>query len=194
MQSDKARRSHAEPAHGRIADWFREFRAPLRKFIARRRSLAHSDLDDVAQEVFLRLLRYERSEFVLDPKNYLFQMAANVSREWSVRARHRMPHNSSWLDELLDPADVPAEFEAAERAAGLQAAMETLSARAHEVMRLHFSEGLTHAAISSRLNLSQRTVKREIVNACMHLRAQLLEMQERSSGAMEQASRPERLR
>jgi RNA polymerase sigma factor (sigma-70 family) len=174
VSSEKLRRSRVGPAQGRIADWFREFRTPLRKFIARRRSLAPCDLDDVAQEVFLRLLRYDRTELVLDPKNYLFQMAANVSREWSLRARHRMPHDSSWLDGLLDTADVAAETESAERAMALQAAMETLSARAREVMRLHFSEGLTHAAISSRLNLSQRIVKREIVNGCMQLRARLL--------------------
>lgn len=193
MSSDKLRGQRAGVTHGGIADWFREFRTPLRKFIARRRSLAQCDLEDVAQEVFLRLLRYERGEFVRDPKSYLFQMAANVSREWSMRARYRMPHDSSWLDGLPDPEDIPAEAESMERTAGLQAAMATLSPRAREVMRLHFSEGLTHAAISSRLNLSRRIVKREIVNACVSLRARLLELDERSSAPGGQASHSERL-
>src|SRR5687768_14022872 len=59
-----------------------------------------ADLDDVAQEVFLRLMRYPRSELVEHPQAYLFRMAANVAAERALRARHSRPHESEWLDDL----------------------------------------------------------------------------------------------
>jgi RNA polymerase sigma factor (sigma-70 family) len=175
LSSNNLQRSTIEEAHGRLLEWFRELRAPLRRFIARRRAVARCDLDDVAQEVFLRLLRYDRAELVTDPRSYVFRIAANVSNEWSMRARQRLPHASSWLDELVDDTDISDDVERGERNADLQAALASLPPRACEVMRLHFSEGLTHAAISNRLNLTQRIVKREIVNACVRLRAVLSE-------------------
>jgi len=141
--------------------------------------VAQCDLDDVAQEVFLRLLRYDRAELVADPRSYVFKIAANVSSEWSMRARQRLPHESSWLDELADDADISEDAERAERAADLRAALASLSPRAREVMRLHFGEGLTHAAISNQLNLTQRIVKREIVSACARLRELLTEPRNR---------------
>ena len=44
-------------------------------------------MDDAAQEVFLRLLRYDRGELVENPQAYLFKVATNVAAEWSIRAR-----------------------------------------------------------------------------------------------------------
>ena len=85
MSSQKLRESRAGPTQGRIADWFREFRAPLRKFIARRRSLAPCDLDDVAQEVFLRLMRVEHHETIRSPEAYLFTVASHVLHQYTLR-------------------------------------------------------------------------------------------------------------
>src|ERR1700732_2368661 len=85
----------------RIGQWYRRWRAPLRKFLARRGAVRSADLDDVAQEVFVRLLRYERAELVEHPQAYLFKMALNVAAEWAIRARNTQPHDASWLTDLL---------------------------------------------------------------------------------------------
>jgi DNA-directed RNA polymerase specialized sigma24 family protein len=44
-----------------------------------------SDLDDVSQEVFPRLLRYDNAELIEHPQAYLFRMASNVAgaNRWS---------------------------------------------------------------------------------------------------------------
>lgn len=172
MSSDLQQRSRRGQPHSRLAEWFRQLRVPLRRFIARR-SVAPADLEDVAQEVFLRLLRYDREELVADPRSYLFKIAANVASEWSMRARQRLPHAAEWLDDLADATNVTDDIEAAQRARALHAALAALSPRAREVMRLHFSEGLTHQAIANQLHVSQRIVKREIINACATLRMTL---------------------
>src|SRR5258708_19577522 len=85
----------------RIGDWFREWRLPLKRFLMRRRAGTAADIDDIAQEVFLRLLRYDRAELVDHPQAYLFKIAANVSAEWSMRSSRRLPHDSAWLTALV---------------------------------------------------------------------------------------------
>ncbi len=161
-----------EPAE-RLAGWFRDLRAPLRRFISRRRFLGAADVDDVAQEVFLRLLRYDRAELVDDPRGYLFKVAANVASEWSMRARERLPHESAWLDDLVDERDAVDDLHVAERDRKLRAALGWLSPRAQQVLRLRFTEDLTNEAIAERLKLTRRIVRRELVEAYARLRLAL---------------------
>jgi len=86
--------------HKPLSEWFSRWNSPLRKFLSRRNAVAKADLDDVAQEVFLRLLRSDRMELINSPQAYLFQMARHVAVEWAMRARNRMPHDPAWLEEL----------------------------------------------------------------------------------------------
>lgn len=157
----------------RLVEWFRNLRRPLRRFLALRRGVASADLDDVAQEVFLRLLRYNREDLVSDPQAYLFKVAANVASEWSMRARNRLPHDSTWLESLTDEAAqeeaVDREFENREVAA----ALGDLPSRAREIIRLHFAEGLKHEEIALRLGVTARIVKRDLINGYSILRGLL---------------------
>jgi RNA polymerase sigma factor (sigma-70 family) len=155
---------------GRLAQWFRELKGPLRRFIAGRRDAVPTDIDDIAQEVFLRLLRYDRAGKISDPRAYLFKIAGNVASEWSMRARQRLPHESIWLDDLTDETDIAEEMERTERNSQLYSALGSLPTRAREILRLHFGEALTHEAIAARLGVTRRVVKRDIVRAYASLR------------------------
>jgi len=160
----------------RLTDWFtrfRRWRAPLRKFLSTRWSVSASDLDDVAQEVFLRLLRYDNAELIEHPQAYLFRMAANVAGEWSLRSRHRHPHDARWLIDLHAESDP--EREVARQAANqrLRTALAGLTPRQREVLRLHYGEGLARAQIAERLKTSERVVKRDLINAYSRLRTVL---------------------
>jgi RNA polymerase sigma factor (sigma-70 family) len=157
----------------RLTDWFRQWRSPLRKFLITRGAVRSDDIDDVAQEVFLRLLRYERAELVEHPQAYLFKMAANVAAEWAIRARSRHPHEARWLRDL--PAESQPEYDVARYAAHeeLERALNRLPARQREVLRLHFAEGLEHAEIARRIGTSQRVVKRQLVKSYARLRSEL---------------------
>src|SRR5215475_6664871 len=85
----------------RLTAWFSQWRTPLRKFLIRKGAVRSADLDDVAQEVFLRLLRYDRAELIEHPQAYVFKMASNVAAEWAIRARHVRPHEAKWVADLL---------------------------------------------------------------------------------------------
>jgi RNA polymerase sigma-70 factor (ECF subfamily) len=156
----------------RLTSWFHQWRAPLRKFLAHA-GVRPSDLDDIAQEVFLRLLRYERSELVENPQAYLFKMASNVAAEWAIRARSRYPHGAQWLSELMADGQ-PEETVACELAQGnIARALRQLPQRQRDVLRLHFGEGLEHAQIAERMGTSRRVVKRELMKSYARLRLEL---------------------
>lgn len=159
----------------RLASWFREWRRPIRHWLSRRSSVPAADLDDVAQEVFLRLLRYGDDVIVDNPQGYLFRIAANVASEWRERARMRRPHDQSWLQELqVDAADEPenavARFAVQEQ---VQAAVERLPPRQRVVLLLHVNDGLTYQQIAQQLGLSYRAVLRDLTRAYSQLRMQL---------------------
>src|ERR1700749_1885226 len=56
----------------------------LRRFLSVRLRNVH-DVPDVAQEVFLRLLRVERQEAIRNPEAYLFTVAGHVLQQHSLR-------------------------------------------------------------------------------------------------------------
>ena len=159
--------------HPPLTEWFRQWSSPLRRFLSRRNAVAKADLDDVAQEVFLRLLRSDRAELINHPQAYLFQIARHVAVEWATRARNRMPHDPTWLEELADE-DEPESLVARDSERSFVAqALQALPARQREILRLHYGEGSSHAQIAEHLGVSERVVKRDIIKAYAALRLDL---------------------
>jgi RNA polymerase sigma factor (sigma-70 family) len=159
--------------HRHLTQWFRQWSSPLRKFLSRRNAVAKADLEDVAQEVFLRLLRSDRAELIDHPQAYLFQMARHVAAEWSMRARNRMPHDPAWLEELPDE-DEPEDLVARDSERRFVArALDALPPRQREILRLYYGEGSSHAQIAEHLGVSERVVKRDIIKAYATLRLDL---------------------
>jgi RNA polymerase sigma factor (sigma-70 family) len=157
----------------RLTEWFLQWRSPLRKFLIGQRSVPAADVNDVAQEVFLRLLRYERSEFLQHPQAYLFKMAANVANEWAIRARSSRPHEAKWLADLLSEDCPEDEAARAEACAEIARALGTLTPRQRAVLKLHFGEGLAREAIAARLGTTPRVIKRDLLQSYEKLRAEL---------------------
>jgi RNA polymerase sigma-70 factor (ECF subfamily) len=132
-----------------------------------------ADIDDIAQEVFLRLLRHNRSELIDSPQAYLYKIAANVSAEWATRSNRRMPHDSEWLAELADALCPAVEFERDAMDHELERAISALPTRSREIIRLHFTEGMCHEDIAKRIGVTRRVVKRDMARAYATLRASL---------------------
>lgn len=156
-----------------LSEWFREWHAPLRRFLARRRSGSAAEIDDIAQEVFLRLLRYDRSDLVESPQAYLYQIAKNVSAEWSARASMRLPHNSEWLIDLADTIDHGEQIDHEAKSRELERAIGTLPPRSREILRLHFGEGLNREQIAKHMSITKKIVKRDLARAYATLRLSL---------------------
>lgn len=164
-----------EGRDGRLIEWFGKWRKPIRSWLRNRASVPPGDIDDLAQEVFLRLLRYSDDIAVDNPQGYLFRIAANVANEWRERSRVRKPHDDSWLEELqIEAGDEPENAFARSRANEyVQAAVDRLPPRQREVLLLHVNEGLTYKQIAQQRGLTYRIVLRDLTRAYSTLRMQL---------------------
>lgn len=160
--------------NGRITVWFGKWRQPIRSWFSSS-AVPSGEVDDLAQEVFLRLLRYSDDVAVENPQGYLFRIAANVASEWRGLSRVRRPHKQSWLDELqIDPAAQPDNSAFQGRISKhLQGAVNKLPPRQRQVLLLHVNDGLTYKQIADRLGLTYRIVLRDLTRAYGELRMQL---------------------
>ena len=75
----------------RIAEWVRRWNFDLTRFVERRVRI-RADAQDLAQEVYLRLLRTSQIDLIAEPQAYLYRMASNVAAEWRMRACESKPH------------------------------------------------------------------------------------------------------
>jgi RNA polymerase sigma-70 factor (ECF subfamily) len=159
----------------RLVAWFKRWRKPIRQWLSHRSSVPTADLDDLAQEVFLRLLRYSDDVAIDNPQGYLFRIAANVANEWQERARHRKPHDDSWLEDLQVESNDEPENTIARQVAReyMQEAVNKLPRRQREVLLLHVNEGLTYKQIAERQGLTYRVILRDLTRAYSQLRMQL---------------------
>jgi RNA polymerase sigma-70 factor (ECF subfamily) len=159
--------------NARLGDWFRQWRSPLRRFLVGRGAVRVADVDDVAQEVFMRLLRYDRAELVENPQAYVFKMASNVAAEWAIRARHVRPHDAKWVEDLLAEDQPELDVGRALAVDEIERALQKLAPRQRQVLKLQFTEGLGQAQIAQRIGATPRTVKRILAKSYAALRHEL---------------------
>jgi RNA polymerase sigma factor (sigma-70 family) len=162
-----------DDAKRRLSSWYLQWRLPLRRFLLGKAGVRSTDVDDVAQEVFLRLMRYERGELVAHPKAYLYKIAFNVAAEWSIRAASRSPHDEKWLANLTGGAEPDAVLQRVQSQAEIKRALSTLPVEQREVLKLHFSEELGQNDIALRTGRSRRRIRRDVARAYERLRLEL---------------------
>src|SRR5688572_2879837 len=83
-------RKHPSP-HALVAEWFGLFNEQLNHVLARG-VRGKEDVQDLAQEVYLRLLRVDNPELIQSPWAYLYRIAVHVLAEWRARERRQQLH------------------------------------------------------------------------------------------------------
>jgi RNA polymerase sigma-70 factor (ECF subfamily) len=156
-----------------LLGWRKLWNRSLHRFIGRR-VRARVDIEDLAQETYLRLLRARDLGHVRNPKAYLLRVAANVVSEW----RHHQPPPNLFEpveeDSLLDD-DLPVlEIEAAISQAELDRLLLDLSPLTRAVVLLRFRDNRQCKDIGAQLQLSDRQVRRHLTRAYEHLRGTLI--------------------
>lgn len=153
--------------------------APLRSFVARR--VPASDVDDVVQDVFVRLQRGVgalRDEERFGPWVYRVARSA-IAESQRARARHPLPREAP--SEELVPAEVaaedaePGEAEApdARLAAAAAALVDMLPSPYREALRLTEIEGLTQKEAAERAGISLSGMKSRVQRGRAQLRTWL---------------------
>lgn len=155
---------------------FSEQYASLLAFFGRR-VRARSEAADLAQEVYLRMLRVGDAEAIRNPEGYLFTVANNLAKEHAVIEHRRT--SGIGLDEAQDDASLqvlPAyekELDGAQRTTRLHAVLAQLSPKCRAAVVLQYAQGLTYQEIAVRLNVSPHMVKKYLAQALMHCRRRM---------------------
>ncbi|MEJ0038880.1 MAG: sigma-70 family RNA polymerase sigma factor [Gammaproteobacteria bacterium] len=134
-----------------------------------KRLRAGEDAQDVAQEVYLRLLRLERSDLIRQPAAYVYFIAAQIVGEQRMReAKRPLVFDSELLEHASDRGGATdlgdlADHENASRE--LERLMRKLSAAHRSVFLLRRRDGFSIPEIAQKLGMSVFKVKRYLVEA-----------------------------
>jgi transmembrane sensor len=122
----------------------------LLRFLARRLG-NETEAEDLAQEVYLRLLRVDDVSHVRNRRAYVLRVAANVAHEWRMLARNRRVHSSENIEEQVSTSHGPQELATQEQDMRcLMRALSTLSPVCRSVVLLLKRDGLARAGRRSR--------------------------------------------
>lgn len=135
-------------------------------------------MSDLAQEVYLRLLRVEKLDLIRNPRAYLYRVTINIADEWRLRSA-KMP---------TVPEDaVPEETFAAtntnnledwlsrqQNRAMIEAALLALPVNQRTALVLHVMKDLTYPQIATHMGVTRRQVKRYLAKAYERLRQDMI--------------------
>jgi RNA polymerase sigma factor (sigma-70 family) len=138
----------------------------LRRYFSRR--VAAAEVDDLVQEVFVRMQSHGGDPSIEHLDRYVFTVAASVLSDQARRrtARHEVAHET--LEEVHHPTEewtperVLLGREALER---ITTAIADLPARTRDVFVLHRFEEMTATRIAEELGLSVSAVEKHIMKA-----------------------------
>lgn len=146
--------------------------ADLRRFV-RSRLRDEGEREDVVQDAFLRLARYEDLNALTTPRQFLFKVAENLIRDRHRRAQTRREDAHDALDDhvLADQTADPALVaEQRDDLARVRAAISALDEPMRSAFILSRYQELSYRQIATRMNISVKTVERYISQSLFHLR------------------------
>lgn len=177
MRTSKKSRSRAPAAVGApprqtaVTSAFLESAAFLKKFLSRFLPV-QQDIEDVAQEAYLRAYVAEQRQSIEQPKAFLFRIAKNLALTRLSRKSRRI---TDYIEEagesvVVDTSPASDEELEAQQSFGLYCeAVAALPEKCRQVFLLRKVHGLSHKEIGERLGLSISSVEkylREGILAC----------------------------
>lgn len=155
---------------------FEEQRGALTAFF-RRRIRAKPDAADLAQEVYLRMLRVKNTADLLNPEGYLFTVASNLAKEHALLERRRGlmfdAEDSAIARELVELPHFEQDADMAIRVKRLEAVLAQLSPKCRAAVLLQFKHGLSYDEIGKRLGVSRNMVKKYLSQGLAHCRRRM---------------------
>jgi RNA polymerase sigma factor (sigma-70 family) len=145
----------------------------LRRFLSARLRNA-ADAPDLAQEVFLRLLRVEHHEAIRSPEAYLFTVASHVLHQHALR-QSAIPASVDITElftelQLISTDDPTACAETQQRLDELERALAQLPPRVSTTLLLHRYAGFSIEEIGKQLGVARPTAKKYLAQALAHCR------------------------
>jgi RNA polymerase sigma factor (sigma-70 family) len=157
-----------DPASGFVREVALAHGSALHRFLIKRLR-AGEDAQDVAQEVYLRLLRLQRTDLIRQPAAYIYFLASQIVGEHRLRAsRQPVVYDSEMLDHVADAEGYARRDELPDREHServLKRALMRLSTAHRNVILLRKRDGFSIQEIADRLQMSPFKVRRYLVEA-----------------------------
>lgn len=154
----------AAPKASKLYDAYIACEMPLRRFLGRFCARTE-DIEDLAQEAFLRAFDAELEVEIRSPKAYLFRVARNMAlRELGKKSRQL----TDYLEEATDSETLASEGSAEQELIAQQKLQQCCSAIAdlpeqcRRVFLLRKIHAYSHKDIAAELGISTRTVEKHI--------------------------------
>ena len=165
----------ADPKPSLVERLFAEHRGALQTFF-QRRIRSKADAPDLAQEVYVRMLRISDQEAIRNPVHYLYTVANNLVKEHAVLDRRQ----AIGID-IDDPAHeqletLPAfdgDLDARQRVARLGVVLQQLRPKCRAAVVLRFTHELTYREIAIHLGVSPQMAKKYVTQALGHCRRRM---------------------
>lgn len=154
---------------------FGRYRRELHRYLMRR--LRHpQDVDDLAQEVYCRLLRLDDEKCVQKPLAYMYGIAAHVLADFRIEVEQEREHitvDSETVDEWSDspscvlPDDLGDRLNLQQQ---IDRAIAQLPPTHAAVLLAHKRDGMSYEEVAERLDLSIHTVEKYVTQAKARVR------------------------
>jgi RNA polymerase sigma-70 factor (ECF subfamily) len=166
----------AESKKTQVERLFAEHRGSLQAFFYRRVG-RHPVAAELAQEVYLRMLRLPDMGSVRNPEAYLYTVASNLAKE---HARHE-PKDAAVLDvdnpliqeQLAELPVFAGDLDTEQRVKRLHEVLEQLPAKCRAAVVLQYWHGQSYEEIAHRLGVSTHMVKKYLSQALAHCRLRM---------------------
>ncbi|XOV89089.1 MAG: RNA polymerase sigma factor [Pseudomonadota bacterium] len=129
------------------------------------------DAKDIAQETYLRILKYEHVEGIQHPLALLYRIAQNLAIDAERRnaTRHSKYHVEDYegLDVPCDMPDFGQALDAERTLRRVQDAINSLSPRCREVFVMNRFGNMSYSEVADHFGISVKMVEKHISNALM---------------------------
>lgn len=165
-----------------ITNAFVEQQRPLKAFISRfiRRP---QDIDDIAQETFIRAFSAEKKGDIQHPKAYIYRVARNLAFETLTKKTNQL---TSYIEDSCDQSlmqsgeDVEDSVIVSEKFDRVKLAIAEMPPQCQRVFIMHKVYGFKYREISQQLGISVSTVEKHIMTGLKKCR-QSVKHQEKPS-------------
>lgn len=156
-----------------VSDIASRYSQRLRRFFTLRVG-NYADAPDLAQEVFLRLMRIEHVETIRSPEAYLFTVASHVLHQHTLRQASTPPS----LDiselfaelQLTSSEDPVASAHSQQRLDTIERVLSKMPPKMSATLLLHRFGGVSIQEIGERLGVSRPTAKKYLARALLQCR------------------------
>lgn len=166
----------ADPKPSLVERLFAEHGGALQAFF-RRRIRSKTEAPDLAQEVYLRMLRISDQEAIRNPVVYLYTVANNLVKEHAVLERRRA--GGVHIDEVTSHEQLEmlptfeSDLDDAQRVARLQGVLKQLRPKCQAAVLLRFTHGLSYREVAIRLGVTPQMARKYVVQALIHCRRRM---------------------